>query len=98
MPLIALDILENKVKELILTMQHLKDENMILKNQLEIKPGISGEQTISPQMLYELETLRQEVLKLKNQKKLAYNRVYAIIGKLDNIINKATASYIDEDE
>lgn len=98
MPLIALDILENKVKELILTIQHLKDENAALKKQLEPAGGKSEAESMSPQLLYELEILRQEVLRLKSQKKLAYNRVYAIMGKLDNIINRASSSSVDEEE
>jgi len=97
MPLIALDILENKVKELVLTIQLLKDENFLLKKQLTapVNKEISG--TVNPQILYELESLRTEIAKIKNQKKFAYNKIYSIIGKLDSILNK-TINFIEDEE
>ena len=62
MPLIALDILDNKIKELLVIIKHLNNENTSLKARLnETRPSASVPITdssfieVNPELLYELE-------------------------------------------
>ncbi len=84
MPLITIEILENKIKELILVLNHLKSENNFLKKQLNEKSG----QEISSDLKYELEKLKEQVLKYKNNKTILTAKIKAILNELNEILGK----------
>ncbi|MCE5299924.1 MAG: hypothetical protein LLG37_03495 [Spirochaetia bacterium] len=96
MPLIALDILEKKVRELMLIINHLEAENASLKQQLIDRPLQSrqiGQQQpasaeINPQLAYELESLKKTVVKYKNDRNALYTRLSGILRAIDGIIGK----------
>jgi len=84
MPLIALDILDGKVKELMLVIKQLKEENEELKKRMS--SAVPGE--ISPEMVYELEKMKKLVSRYKTERTALYTKVAAAVKKLDNMIEK----------
>jgi hypothetical protein len=89
MPLIALDILEARIKELLIMVNHLNEENMQLKGRLKHQPA-SGAQPSSagPDMLEELESLKKAVIKYKNERSQAYSRLAGALRQIDELTNK----------
>ena len=81
MPLIALDILEGKIKELTVVIKHLQEENKSLRQKLEA--SASGE--VSPEVVYELDKLKNMVNKYKNERTILYKKVAEAINKIDEI-------------
>lgn len=84
MPLVALDILEKKIKELLLTLKHLKEENRKLKKILEE----DKENKVSPEIVYEFEKLKQLVAKYKNERNFILTKLSLIIEKINSLIRK----------
>ena len=91
MPLIALDILENKIKELLVIIGHLKEENASLMARLD-EDRRSGQQQsgqpASPEVLYELESLKKTVIKYKNDRNQLYSKLAGVLRQVDELINK----------
>lgn len=91
MPLIALDILDNKIKELLVIINHLNDENKALKARLnETRPAASspGAAEVKPELLYELENLKKTVIKYKNDRNQLYTKLAGVLRHVDSLINK----------
>ena len=95
MPLIALDILDNKIKELLVIINHLYSENAALKSRLnETKPiassaaADSASGTIRSELLYELENLKKTVIKYKNDRNQLYTKLAGVLRQVDGLINK----------
>jgi cell division septum initiation protein DivIVA len=95
MPLIALDILENKIKELILIIHHLSEENASLKERLnETRPAASAPTAVnSPgasgtELQYEVENLKKSVFKYKNDRNQLYTKLAGVLRRVDELINK----------
>ena len=84
MPLIALSILKTKIKELLLVIAHLRDENLRLKSMLDSKE----DKTPSPEAVFELETLRAKLDKYKKERSYLYGKISGLIKKVDEIIEK----------
>ncbi len=84
MPLVALDILENKIKELLLVLKHLKEENRKLKKLLDE----NNKNKISPEILIEFEKLKQSVSKYKNEKNITVTKLSLILEKINDLIRK----------
>lgn len=84
MPLVALEILENKIKELLIILKHLKEENYKLKKMLQE----TKENQVSPEVLYELEKLKQLTVKYKNEKNFTITKLSLILEKINDIIRK----------
>lgn len=95
MPLIALDILDNKIKELLVIINHLSDENAALKARLnETRPAASSPSAnitsaeIKPELLYELENLKKNVIKYKNDRNQLYTKLAGVLRQVDGLLNK----------
>ena len=95
MPLIALDILDNKIKELLVIINHLSDENAALKTRLnETRPDASSPSAnitsadIKPELLYELENLKKNAIKYKNDKNQLYTKLAGVLRQVDGLLNK----------
>ena len=84
MPLIALDILEGKIKELTVVIKHLKEENDTFKSKLDA--NASGE--ISPEVVYELDKMKNLVSKYKNERIILYKKIAEAIKKIDEATEK----------
>lgn len=84
MPLITLEILENKIKELILVLNHLKTENDFLKKQLNEKSN--GE--ISSNSKYELEKMKEQISKYKNNNVILTAKIKNILKELYEIVGQ----------
>jgi len=84
MPLITIEILENKIKELILVLEHLRNENIYLKKQLNGK----GKEEISSDLTYELDKLKDQIMKHKNNKAILTSKVKLILKELYEILGK----------
>jgi cell division septum initiation protein DivIVA len=95
MPLIALDILDNKIKELLVIINHLSDENAALKSRLnETRPQASSPSAnnaavaIKPELLYELENLKKTVIRYKNDRNQLYTKLAGVLRQVDGLINR----------
>ena len=95
MPLIALDILDNKIKELLVIINHLSVENASLKARLnETRPPASspasGSQPVevNPGLLYELENLKKTVIKYKNDRNQLYTKLAGVLRQVDGLLNR----------
>ncbi|MEI7641043.1 MAG: hypothetical protein WCJ46_06010 [bacterium] len=93
MPLIALDILESKLSELLLVVAHLKSENASLKNQfttleekLSTRKTSTSEQEVPVDIMVELDSLKTTLGKYKTERKDLYLRVSSIVKRLDDVI------------
>ena len=98
MPLIALDILENKLKELLLVVSHLKGENTSLKDKVSLlEEKLASQKSAAPalspaakevpgEVMYELSNLKETLSKYKNERKDLYLRVASIVKRLDEVI------------
>lgn len=84
MSLITLEILENKIKELILVLNHLKTENDFLKKQLNGK----SKDEISSDLKYELEKMKEQILKYKNDKLVLTTKIKNILKELYELLGK----------
>ena len=84
MPLIALDILETKIQDLLVIIHHLKEENERLNKAL----GEQSEQSVSPEVLYELDKLKETLEKYKKDRNLLYTKTAALIKQVDEMIEK----------
>lgn len=84
MPLITIEILENKIKEMILVLNHLKTENNLLKKQLNGK----SKEEISSDLKYELERIKSQILKYKNNKTIVSAKIKNILKELHEILGK----------
>ncbi|PKL91612.1 MAG: hypothetical protein CVV21_06190 [Candidatus Goldiibacteriota bacterium HGW-Goldbacteria-1] len=83
MPLIAIEILEEKVRELLLAVNHLHAENLMLKN--EIKNLSSGTNTASPEMQYELESLRKTAEKFRQERSVLSVKISRMLEQLKKL-------------
>ena len=95
MPLIALDILDNKIKELLVIINHLSEENAALKARLNetrppAAPPARGNQPIEvdPGLLYELENMKKTVIKYKNDRNQLYTKLAGVLRQVDGLLNK----------
>lgn len=95
MPLIALDILDSKIKELLIIIQHLNSENAALKTRMnETRPAASNSSSDNasagerPEVLYELENLKKTVIKYKNDRNQLYTKLAGVLRQVDGLINK----------
>ncbi|HDT15266.1 MAG TPA: hypothetical protein ENN55_03560 [Firmicutes bacterium] len=79
MPLIALDILEERIKELLIIIKHLKEENEMLKKEA------AGKETLSPELKYEIETLKKTIEKYKNDRNFLYTKIAAIVKQIESM-------------
>jgi hypothetical protein len=93
MPLIALDILEARIKELLIMVNHLNDENTQLKERLKpqqisgVQPSVAGSGA-GPEMFAELENLKKAVIKYKSERSQAYSRLAGALRQIDELTNK----------
>jgi hypothetical protein len=81
MPLIALDILEEKVKELLVVVEHLKEENARLRSEA----GRASGDTVPPELKYELESLRKTAEKYKNDRNFLFSKITGILKQLEDM-------------
>lgn len=95
MPLIALDILDNKIKELLVIINHLSEENAVLKARLnETRPPASSPSAgsepveVNPGLLYELENLKKTVIKYKNDRNQLYTKLAGVLRQVDGLLNR----------
>ena len=89
MPLIALDILEGKIKELTLIIRELSEENRELKEKISAAPKAGQQQEgLSPETLYELEKLKKLAEKYKNERTELYSKISGAIKKIDSLVGK----------
>jgi|DewCreStandDraft_4_1066084.scaffolds.fasta_scaffold00712_20 seryl-tRNA synthetase len=84
MPLVTIEILENKIKELLLVLNHLKNENELLKKQI----GTDNKAEISSDIQFELEKLKEQISKYKNNKVVVTAKIKKILDELNEIIGK----------
>jgi hypothetical protein len=84
MPLIALDILETKIKELLVITNHLKSENELLKKQLSAKSPAE----VSAEVAYELEKMKKTVAKYKSDRSVLYSKITGALKQLNAVIEK----------
>ena len=84
MPLIALDILESKLKELLVITNHLKSENELLKKQLAAKSPAE----VSAEVLHELEKMKKSIAKYKSDRSVLHSKIAAAIRQINGIIEK----------
>jgi len=82
MPLIALDILEGKIRELTLEINRLKEENSELKEKLSA--GMPGGE-VSPEIIYELEKMKKLAARYKNERTELYTKIAGAVKKIDSI-------------
>ena len=95
MPLIALDILESRIKELLIMVGHLNEENAELKARLKSSPlsANSGSPENSgfipdTELKNELENLKRLVIKYKNDRNQVYTRLAGALRQIDELTNK----------
>jgi seryl-tRNA synthetase len=84
MPLIALDILESKLKELLMVTNHLKSENELLKRQLAAKSPAEA----SAEIAYEMDKMKKTVAKYKSDRSVIYSKIAGALKQINNIIEK----------
>jgi len=84
MPLIALEILESKIKELLIITNHLKSENDLLKKQLSA--GSPGE--VSAEIAYELEKMKKLLAKYKSERSVLHSKISNAVKHINEIIKK----------
>jgi hypothetical protein len=84
MPLIALDILESKIKELLVITNHLKSENDLFKKQLAAKNPAE----VSAEVAYELERMKKIVAKYKSDRSVIYSKIAGALKQINGIIEK----------
>ncbi len=82
MPLVTLEILENKIKELLLVLNHLKEENDFLKKQIKE----SNKEGYETEINYEIEKLKDQILKYKNNKIVLNDKIKKILNELEQIL------------
>lgn len=88
MPLIALDILEGKIKELTLVVNRLREENDTLRE--KISSSASGnEGPGGPEAAYEPEKLKKQLDKYKQERAELYTRIASAVKKLDSMTEKS---------
>jgi predicted nucleic acid-binding Zn-ribbon protein len=90
MPLIALDILENKIKELLVIISHLQDENNTLKAKMsdDNRAVSSSPVNVNPELMYELENLKKTVIRYKNDRNQLYSKLAGVLRQVDELVNK----------
>ncbi|MFP4465934.1 MAG: hypothetical protein ACLFP1_02680 [Candidatus Goldiibacteriota bacterium] len=79
MPLIALDILEDRIKELLVIIKHLKEENESLRIQAE------SSESLSPELKYEIEAMKKTIEKYKNDRNFLYTKIAALIKQIETV-------------
>lgn len=84
MPLITIEILENKIKELIIILKHLKNENDFLKKQL----NEMNKEKITSELKFEFDKMKEQILKYKNNKTVLTAKIKNILKELYEIIGK----------
>jgi hypothetical protein len=84
MPLVTLEILESKIKELLLILNHLKEENDLLKKQIKN----SNKEETALETNYEIEKLKDQILKYKNNKIILNAKIKMILNELEQILRK----------
>jgi hypothetical protein len=84
MPLIALDILESKIKELLVITNHLKSENGLMKKQLAAKSPVE----VSAEVAYELEKMKKIAAKYKSDRSVLYSKIAGALKQINGIIEK----------
>jgi hypothetical protein len=84
MPLIALDILESKLKELLMLTNHMRSENEFLKKQLAA--GSPAE--VSAEVAYEMEKLKKTAAKQKSDRSVLYSKIAGALKQINQIIEK----------
>lgn len=87
MPLIALDILETKIKELLVVISHLREENAALKDTLRRSSSGDGV-SVSPEIITELESLKKQVEKYKNDRSKAAVKLSSAIKQVEEMIER----------
>jgi predicted nucleic acid-binding Zn-ribbon protein len=96
MPLIALDILEARIKELLIMVGHLNEENAQLKERSKSAPASSANMTSADpttkdagiDLKNEIESLKRTVIKYKNDRNQVYTRLAAALRQIDELTNK----------
>ncbi len=88
MPLIALDILEGKIKELTLVVNRLREENDTLREKLSSSPA-GNEAPPGPKTAYEPEKLKKQLDKYKQERAELYTRISSAVKKLDSMTEKS---------
>jgi hypothetical protein len=88
MPLIALDILESKIKELLVVIKHLKEENTRVKNALASAAASGGAPALSPELLSELDSLKKQVEKYKSDRVKLYAKISSAVKQVEEITEK----------
>ncbi len=88
MPLIALDILEGKIKELTLIVNRLREENDTLREKLS-SSGAGNENSGAPETSHEPEKLRKQLDKYKQERAELYTRISSAVKKLDSMTEKS---------
>ena len=82
MPLIAADILEAKIRELLALLKQLETENCRLLEELEKK---SAAPSVSPEAAYELEKAKELIAKLKSERSVIHSKISTAIRKIDEM-------------
>ncbi|HDQ26474.1 MAG TPA: hypothetical protein ENN43_07005 [bacterium] len=81
MPLIALDILEAKLKELLLSINRLNEENEALKKQLLDKSGTE----LPAEAFLEIEKMKKLIQKYRGERSVLYTKIASAIKRIDEI-------------
>jgi len=91
MPLIALDILESKIKELLMVISHLRDENARIKETLARAASAgTAPDALSPLMLAEISALKKQLEKYKNERVKLYAKISSAVKQVEEITEKGS--------
>lgn len=88
MPLIALDILEQKIKELVLIVNRLKEENASLRHELESGRSASAgtaSASVPTEIQEEIKLLQEQVAKYRTERSVLYSKLASAMKNLDII-------------
>jgi len=84
MPLIALEILESKIKELLIVTNHLKSENELLRKQL----SAGSPDQVSAEISYELDKMKKLLAKYKGERSVIHSKISNAVSQINDIIKR----------
>ncbi len=85
MPLIALEILEKKIKELILIINKLKEENLLLKNELNSLRSLNSQNSMPKETQEEIILLKEQLSRYKTERSVIFSKLSNALKNLDLI-------------
>jgi len=83
MPLIALDILEQKIRELVLIVNRLKEENASLRSELDASKSTGAKASLPQETEEELKLLREQLAKYKTERSVLYSKLNSAMKNLE---------------